>query len=93
VVLYKANVNFYSNGTKIDIDIGNSGTSDTTIIQAYIGTSSSSMDNQTITPVSLVGGAVQRITLNYQWLIGTTYYFKVITSTGQSLSWSEPPAT
>jgi len=93
VFLYKANVNFYSNGTKIDIDIGNSGTSDTTIIQVYIGTSSSSMDNQTITPVSLAGGAVQRITLNYQWLIGTTYYFKVITSTGQSLSWSEPQAT
>jgi flagellin-like protein len=93
VFLYKANVNFYSNETKIDIDIGNSGTSDTAIIQVYIGTSFSSMGNQTITPVSLAGGAVQRITLNYQWLIGTTYYFKVITSTGQSLSWSEPQAT
>ena len=55
VVLYKANVNFYGNGTKIDIDIGNSGTSDTTIIQVYVGTSSSAMDNQTITPVLTPG--------------------------------------
>jgi hypothetical protein len=33
VVLYEANVNFYGSGLKIDIDIGNSGTSDTTITQ------------------------------------------------------------
>jgi len=90
VVLNAANVNFYGNGTKIDIDIQNTGTSDTTIIQVYVGTSSSSMDNQTITPVPLpAGGTVQRITLNYQWLTGATYFFKVITSTGQSLPWSE----
>jgi flagellin-like protein len=92
VVLNAVNVNFYGNGTKIDIDIQNTGTSDTTIIQVYVGTSSSSMDNQTITPVPLPAGPadnVQRITLNYQWLTGTTYFFKVITSTGQSLPWSE----
>ena len=89
VVLNAANVNFYGNGTKIDIDIQNTGTSDTTIIQVYIGTSSSAMDNQTITPVPLPAGTVQRVTLNYQWLTGTTYFFKVITSTGQSLPWPE----
>jgi flagellin-like protein len=91
VVLNRANVRFYGNGstTKIDIDIQDTGTSDTTIIQVYVGTSSSTMDNQTITPVQLPAGTVQRITLNYQWQIGTTYYFKVITSTGQSLPWSE----
>ena len=89
VVLNAANVNFYGNGTKIDIDIQNTGTSDTTIIQVYVGTSSSAMDNQTITPVPLPAGTVQRVTLNYQWLTGTTYFFKVITSTGQSLPWSE----
>jgi flagellin-like protein len=89
VVLNRANVRFYGNGTKIDIDIQDTGTSDTTIIQVYVGTSSSTMDNQTITPVSLPAGTVQRITLNYQWQIGTTYYFKVITSTGQSLPWYE----
>jgi len=87
VVLSPTNVRFYGNGTKIDIDIQDTGTSDTTIIQVYVGTSSSTLDNQTITPVPLPAGTVQRITLNYQWLIGTTYYFKVITSTGQSLPW------
>jgi flagellin-like protein len=95
VVLYKANVNFYGTGTKIDIDVGNSGTSDTRILQAYVGTASSALDNQTITPVTLAAGTVQRITLNYTWQSGTTYYFKVLASTGQYLQWSEqsPVAT
>jgi flagellin-like protein len=94
VVLYESNVNFYGNGTKIDIDVGNSGTSDTTLIQVYIGTSSSSMDNQTITPLSLAAGSVQRITVNYSWQIGRTYYFKTIASTGQSLQWPyQAPST
>jgi flagellin-like protein len=94
VVLYSANVNFYGNGTKIDIDVGNSGTSGTTIIQVYIGTSSSSLDNQTVTPEPLLAGQTQRITVNYSWQLGVTYYFKVLTSTGQSLPWSEPaPST
>jgi flagellin-like protein len=95
VVLYKANVNFYGTGTKIDVDVGNSGTSDTRILQVYVGTASSALDNQTITPVTLAAGAVQRITLNYTWQSGTTYYFKVLTSSGQYLQWSEesPVAT
>lgn len=91
VVLYVANVNFYGNGTqtKIDIDIGNSGTSDTRIIQAYVGISSSTMANVTITPVQVNAGTVQRITVDYSWQNGVTYYFKVIASTGQSLPWSQ----
>lgn len=91
VVLHQANVNFYGNGnqTKIDIDIQDSGTSDTTIIQLYIGTSSSTMDNVTIAPVPLKAGTVQRITVNYSWQNGVTYYFKVLASTGQSLPWNE----
>jgi len=93
VVLYKANVNFYGNGTKIDIDIGNSGTSDTRIIQVYLGASSSAMYNQTITPVSLNADSVQRITVDYSWQNGMTYYFKVLTSTGQYLPWSEQAPT
>jgi flagellin-like protein len=93
VVLYKANVNFYGDGTKIDIDVGNSGTSDTKIIQVYVGLSSSAMDNQTITPVSLSAGLYKRITVDYPWQNGVTYYFKVLTSTGQSLPWSEQAPT
>ncbi|MGA2310438.1 MAG: CARDB domain-containing protein [Candidatus Bathyarchaeia archaeon] len=88
------NVNLYGNNTKIDIDIGNSGTADTTITEVYIGTSSSSMDNQTINPVQLRAGSVQRITVNYSWQNGATYYFRVLASTGQNLPWTEqaPPS-
>ena len=93
VVLYEANVNFNGNGSTIDIDVGNSGTSGTTIIQVYVGTSESTMNNQTITPVSLPAGSVQRITVAYSWQDGITYYFKVLTSTGQYLPWSEQAPT
>jgi flagellin-like protein len=89
VILYKANVSFgaFPNGTKkIDIDVGNSGTSDTQIIQVYIGTSSATLQNQTTTPslpVSLAAGKIVRLTVVYDWTAGTTYYFKIIPSAGQ----------
>lgn len=89
VILYKANVNFYSNGTKIDIDIGNSGTSDTQLTTLYVGTSTTSLLNQTITPVPLAAGKVARITIDYNWTKGVTYYFKVLSSTGQTFDWPE----
>jgi flagellin-like protein len=89
VVLNKANVDFRGNGTVIDIDVQNTGTSDTTIVQVYIGTSSSAMSNQTITPLALLAGRTQRITVNYSWQPGVVYYFKVLVSTGQSLPCSE----
>jgi hypothetical protein len=91
-VLYKANVNFYvvGNVKKIDLDIGNSGISDTNITHVYIGTSASTLQNQTITPVAVRAGAdPSRITVNYDWTAGSTYYFKVIFSSGQSLDWPE----
>jgi flagellin-like protein len=89
VILNPANVNFKGNGTLIDIDVQNTGTSDTMIVQVYVGTSSSSMDNQTITPLSLLAGRTQRITVSYSWQLGVIYYFKVLASTGQSLQWSQ----
>ena len=89
VILYKANVNFYSNGTRIDIDIGNSGTSDTQLTTLYVGTSTTSLLNQTITPVPLAAGKVARITIGYPWTPGVTYYFKVLSSTGQTFDWPE----
>lgn len=92
VVLYEANVGWPNNST-ITIDVGNSGTSDTTIIQVYVGASSATMDNQTITPTSLAAGSVQRITVSYSWQLGVTYYFKVLTSTGQQLPWSTQAPT
>jgi flagellin-like protein len=91
VVLYPANVNFHSVGSAkaIDIDIGNSGTSDTNIIQFYVGLSPSTLQNVTIAPVLVNAGTVQRITVNYNWTSGVIYYFKVIASSGQSLPWSQ----
>jgi flagellin-like protein len=91
VILYKANVSFYNQSStkKIDIDIGNSGSSDTTLIQAYVGTSQSTLQNQTVVPVLLPGNSIQRITVDYEWQNGATYYFKVASSGGQSLEWPE----
>jgi flagellin-like protein len=87
VILYKANVRFYDDGTKkIDIDVGNSGTSDTQIIQVYIGTSSATLQNQTTTqslPISLAAGKIVRLTVEYNWTAGATYYFKIIPLAGQ----------
>jgi hypothetical protein len=95
VILYKANVRFYGNGTKIDIDVGNSGTSDTQITQVYFGTSASNMQNQTTVPtlpVPLAAKATARVTIGGSnlWSLGATYYFKVVTSSGQTLPpWAE----
>ena len=98
VILYKSNVRFYENGEKIDIDIGNSGTSDAQITQVYFGTSASNMQNWTTTqtlPVSLVAKDHARVTISNTtdtllWTPGTTYYFKVVTSSGQTLPpWPE----
>lgn len=87
-VPYLANVNFYGNGTKIDIDIGNSGTSDTAIIQLYIGLAQSSEQNVTITSTPIPAGTVQRLTVDYSWQSQKMYYFKAIASTGQPLPWT-----
>lgn len=95
VMLYKANVNFYnvSGVNKIDVDVGNSGTSDTMITTLYVGLSDSNLVNQTITAQSLVHGGVARITITYNWNPGTTYYFKVLSKTGQTIDWPEQAPT
>jgi flagellin-like protein len=94
VILYKANVSFNATGVKkIDVDIGNSGTSDTQIKSLYVGNSTSTLQNQTITPVTLLAGGIQRLTINYDWTAGTTYYFKVLSVSGQSLDWPEQAPT
>jgi flagellin-like protein len=89
VMLYKANVNFYGSGTKIDIDIGNSGDSNTQIVKVYVGTAPGSLVEQDQTtpslPASLNAGSITSITATYNWTTSTTYYFKVISSTGQTL--------
>jgi len=88
VMLYKANVNFRTGGTVITIDIGNSGTSDTTIVMVYAGTSATAMSSKTPTYESgysstLAGGAITSFNITQTWTSGTNYYFKVVPSAGQ----------
>jgi len=90
--LYEANVAFGgTNQTKINIDIGNSGTADTQIIEVYVGTTDSTLQNQTIPslPIACPAGGVAPITVNYNWTLGATYYIKIICSSGQYLDWPE----
>ncbi len=88
VLLYKANFNFFTDsGTKkIAIDIGNSGTSNTQILQVYVGTSSSSTQSQTTTPalpIALNAGAIASFNVTYTWTAGQTYYFRIVPTAGQ----------
>jgi flagellin-like protein len=94
VMLYKSQVNFYTQGgtKRIDIDIGNSGTSDTSIQKVYCGTTEANRPEQTPTqslPISLPKSSISTITINYNWTDGTTYYFKVVSATGQIMEWPE----
>jgi len=94
VMLYKANVRFYIDGgaDKIDIDIGNSGTSNTQIIQVYVGNSPTALQNKTTTPslpISLGANSIARATVNHDWTAGATYYFKIASSAGQTIEFHE----
>lgn len=85
VMPYKANLNFQS-GSKITIDIGNSGTADTEITALYIGTSESNAVSQTADkkmPIALSAGEIAGFSVSYVWTAGETYYFKVVTTAGQ----------
>jgi len=97
VRLYKANVSFIQNGTKIKIDVGNSGDSDTSIVKIYIGTTTSSLIEQNNTspslPTSLNAGSITSITVTCNWTASTTYHFKIVSSTGQTLEFPEQAPT
>ena len=95
VRMYEVGASFYnvSGVDKIDVDVGNSGTSNTQIIKLYVGTSSSDVQDENITALPLPASNTQTITINYDWTVGTSYYFKVVSSSGQVLSWTEPPVT
>jgi flagellin-like protein len=86
---YKANVAFAS-GTTVTIDVGNSGTSSGKIAAIYIGNSSATLQSQsTITPslstTSIDAGAIQSFAVTFTYSSGTTYYFKVVPSSGAAL--------
>ncbi|MCW4043918.1 MAG: hypothetical protein NWE94_00175 [Candidatus Bathyarchaeota archaeon] len=87
---YKANVAFTDEGKTIKIDIGNSGTSNGKIAAIYIGTSASQLESQkTINPslatTSIDAGTIQPFTVTYEWKTDTTYYFKVVPTSGAAV--------
>ena len=92
---YKANVAFNTGGTNgtITVDIGNSGTSSGQVVSIYIGTSSSALVSQTSVAPSLPervdAGGITTFVVTQGWTTDTTYYFKVIPSSGAALSFSE----
>jgi flagellin-like protein len=95
VLLYKAQVNFVTEGStkRIYIDIGNSGTSDTGILRVYCGSAVGNLPEQTpiqSLPIPLPHESIARITINYDWTAGTTYYFKVFSTSGQRLGDPDP---
>jgi hypothetical protein len=76
--------------------VGNSGSSDTGILRVYCGATAGNLLEQTPTqsaPIPLTAGSIARATINYNWTAGTTYYFKIISSTGQPLEWPEQAPT
>lgn len=96
VILTPANISFYGTGNdKINIDIENAGTSDAHIIQVYVGTTSSTMQNYTSSslPVTCAAGHVARITVDYNWTSGATYYFKVLAQEQILGPWAEKAQT
>ncbi|MEM0095112.1 MAG: archaellin/type IV pilin N-terminal domain-containing protein [Candidatus Bathyarchaeia archaeon] len=89
VRLYEANVRFYNESgvKKIDIDVGNAGTSDTEIIKVYVNGEDKTPSQGF--PLKLPAGEIKRITLNYDWTSGATYHFKIVPKTGTSLEFDE----
>jgi flagellin-like protein len=87
VIPYKANVAF---GTgSIAVDIGNSGTSSGQIVAIYVGTSASTLQNQTninpSLPEPIDAGDIVSFNVTYTLSPDTTYYFKAVPNSGAAL--------
>lgn len=83
---YKANVAFST--ATITIDVGNSGTSSGQIISVYLGTSASATTSQTTKPampITVDPSSIESFDIAYEWVSGTTYYFRVVPASGAAL--------
>jgi len=98
VNLYPANVDFSGSAqNEIIIDVQNKGTSDAHLVRVYIGTSSSTMQNQnssSLPELCAAHGGIATITVNYNWTSSATYYFQVAAQEQTAGPWSyqAPPA-
>ncbi len=92
VRLFKSNVRFYGSGAAVEIAIGNSGTAGTEILEVYAGTSPSGLEVQTTSPIlpaTLAESKILYVSFSYNWTAGETYYFKIVSSSGQILDFPE----
>ncbi|MEM2148098.1 MAG: hypothetical protein QXJ94_05790 [Candidatus Bathyarchaeia archaeon] len=89
---FKANVNFIDSSTKqIAIDIGNSGTVTGQIVKVYIGESPTTTQAYDINPatITIEPNIVLSFTVNFDWQSKQTDYFKIVPSSGVTVSFTE----
>ena len=93
-VLKTDNVRFDTSGTDyVEIIVRNSGTGDAQVDTVYVGTSSSNLVTQTSVTYDpstqiVAAGSTLKVTIDYDWTDGTTYYFKITTEEGLELPFS-----
>lgn len=87
-------VSFYTAG-KINITVRNTGTADSEIVSIYIGTSDSSLVLQASVsptlPQMISEGTAEVFSVDYSWIDGTRYYFKIFTRSGRELTFNRQP--
>jgi len=87
-VLSLDNIRFYEDTDDyIEITIRNSGTADATVETVYAGNSDTNLEaqeNPVYSPTSgtIATGDTVKITIEYDWDDGTTYYFNIATEEG-----------
>lgn len=89
---YKANVNFIDSSTKqIAIDIGNSGTVTGQIVKVHIGESPTTTQAYDTNPATLTiaPNTVVSFKVNFNCQSKQTYYFKIVPSSGATVSFTE----
>lgn len=93
VLLYKANVSFISGHPNYaNVSIGNSGASDTQIVNVYLGTNPTNMSAYQIswyTAPGIRAGSVSTIRVMLNWNNGETYYFRIVPAHGAPVEFQE----
>ncbi|MEM0357347.1 MAG: archaellin/type IV pilin N-terminal domain-containing protein [Candidatus Bathyarchaeia archaeon] len=108
VIIQVENVRFYGEPSnaqnRTDVTVRNTGTSDTNIVRIYMGTSQANLVE--VTAYSNIGSgkhlpakSAVTITITWPnpvgntWNMQQTYYFKVISDTGQEAPYSKSPSS
>jgi flagellin-like protein len=93
VILRLDNVQ-WPNTNQIILYVRNTGSSDVLLGNIYVGTSATNLQNATIVDMNpqsgliAANGGVIRVTINYDWTSGITYYFRVAPKVGAPLEFS-----